>query len=166
MNPFMRVVAALNRSGVRYVIVGGFAAYLHGTRRLTVDLDLVIDLRANEARRAIEALLALDLKPRLPVDPLQFADAEIRTGWIRDKHMTVFTMFDPATPGFVVDLFAESPGDFEALYAAAVNIELDAQPARLCAIDDLIAMKLAAGRPQDLLDVNTLREIKSIKDGS
>lgn len=161
-NPFLRVIDALNRHDVRYVIVGGFAAYLHGTRRLTIDLDLVVDLAPDAARNAIDALLSIGLSSRLPVEPHQFADPAHRAQWVREKHMTLFTMFDPATPGFVVDLFAESPKDFEALFASATTIELEGRSARICAIDDLIAMKLQAGRAQDLLDVESLREIKSL----
>ena len=52
MNPFLRAIEVLNRHAVRYVIVGGLAAYLHGTRRVTVDLDIVVDLRPEEARKA------------------------------------------------------------------------------------------------------------------
>ncbi len=74
--------------------------------------------------------------------------------------MLVFTMFHPATPGFVVDLFIDSPMSFDDLAARAVDIPIDGHNVRICSIDDLIAMKEKAGRPQDLADVQTLKRIK------
>jgi tRNA nucleotidyltransferase/poly(A) polymerase len=44
---------ALNRAHVRYVVVGGVALVLHGYPRLTVDVDLVVDLAPEEADKAI-----------------------------------------------------------------------------------------------------------------
>lgn len=163
MNPFVRVIAALNRSGVRYVIVGGFAAYLHGTKRLTIDLDIVVDLTESEARKAIEALLAEGFASRLPVDARLFADAAERARWVREKGLVVFSLIAPGAGGFVVDLFAESPLDFEALYARSAAVELEGQRAQVCCIADLIDMKLRAGRPQDLADVAALRDIESVR---
>jgi hypothetical protein len=64
MNPFLRAIDALNAVGARYVIVGGLAAYLHGTRRITVDLDLILDLQPEAAAKAVEALLSAGFQSR------------------------------------------------------------------------------------------------------
>jgi hypothetical protein len=56
MIPFERVFRLLNEHDIRYVIVGGIAVILHGSPRLTADLDIIIDLEPMSARRAIEAL--------------------------------------------------------------------------------------------------------------
>ena len=162
MNPFLRVIDALNGHQVRYVVVGGFASYLHGTRRVTVDLDIVVDLQEAEARKAIEALLSIGLKSRVPVDPYSFADPSERQRWSHEKNMIVFSMFDPAVPGFVVDLMIDLPADFVGLSERSKEVELHGRKVRISGIDDLIAMKLRAGRPQDLLDVDTLRCIQSM----
>ena len=58
---------ALNRADVRYVVVGGVAAVLHGHARLTMDVDLVVDLAAPEAGKAIDVLTSLGFVPRVPV---------------------------------------------------------------------------------------------------
>jgi predicted nucleotidyltransferase len=164
MNPFLRVIDAIKAADVRFVIVGGFAAYLHGSRRVTVDLDLVVDLSAVGARRVIEALLSIGMESRLPVDPLSFADPAARRRWADEKQMLVFTMLDPKNPGFVVDLFVESPMDFDEFHQRAKDAVIDGRTVRICAIEDLIAMKEKAGRPQDLADVRTLRRIQSMND--
>lgn len=160
MNSFIRIIDGLNARGVQYVVVGGFAAYIHGSRRVTFDLDLVVDLRPDEARKAIEALLAVGLQSRLPVDPLMFADAKERSRWIAEKNMIVFTLVDPASPGFAVDLFVDSPIDFSTLFSNARTIEIEGRRVCVCSVDDLIEMKTRAGRPQDLLDVEALRRLK------
>jgi len=165
MNPFLRVIDALNAAGASYVIVGGFAAYLHGSRRATVDLDIVVDLQETEARKAVRALLSLGFQSRLPVDPLSFADAAERQRWVSEKNMLVFTMFDPANPGFVVDLFVESPAEFGEFSGRARQVQIDGHNVRICSIEDLIAMKEKSGRSQDITDIAALRRIQSVEGG-
>ena len=55
MIPFERIFRLLNEHDVRYVIIGGIAVILHGSPRLTADLDIAIDLEPVAARRAIKA---------------------------------------------------------------------------------------------------------------
>lgn len=150
---------ALNRAGVRYVVVGGVATVLHGFARLTADVDLAVDLSPTEARKAIAALVGLGLRPRPPVDPMTFADPDIRGSWIRDKGMRVFSLWDPARPMREVDLFVEHPVSFEDLFARAEVMPLATTSARVASIPDLIELKRRAGRPQDLLDIEALEAI-------
>ena len=48
--------------------------------RLTVDVDLIVDLDRDEALRAIDALVGIGLRPRVPVNPRDFADPAWRPG--------------------------------------------------------------------------------------
>jgi hypothetical protein len=89
---FAPLFRALNDAGVRYVVVGGLAVVLHGHARLTADVDLVVDLDEEQAKKAIDALVDMGLQPRVPVDPTEFADRSIREGWIRDRGMQVFCL--------------------------------------------------------------------------
>lgn len=98
------VYTALMAADVPFVVVGGTAVVLQGHPRLTVDLDLVVDLRAAPLRRAIGALLGLGLRARLPVDPYDFADPVIRERWRQERALTVFSFFDPTDPFREVDL--------------------------------------------------------------
>ncbi|MDP3766629.1 MAG: hypothetical protein Q8S13_01310 [Dehalococcoidia bacterium] len=150
---------ALNRAQVRYVVVGGFATVLHGHARLTADIDLVIDLSPEGARRAIETLTGLGFRPRAPVDPLAFADPAIRRQWVIEKGMRVFSMWDPANPMREVDLFAEHPMDFEGLWERSEIIELSQTVVRVASIADLIRLKRLAARSQDLADIEALEII-------
>lgn len=47
---------SFNRAGCRYLVAGGLAVVAHGYARLTQDADLVVDLDARDAERAVEAL--------------------------------------------------------------------------------------------------------------
>ena len=157
---FEPVLAALDGADVRFVVVGGVAVVLHGHPRMTVDLDLVIDLAAEPATRAIGALVELGMEPRLPVDPQAFADPVVRRVWAEERKLTVFTMLDPSDPLLEVDLFAETPIPFEELWEQAVTVQLQDQAVRVASIEHLITMKKAAGRPQDLADIAALEALR------
>jgi hypothetical protein len=162
---FEPVLDALEQRGVRHVVVGGVAVVLHGHARLTGDLDLMIDLAPGPARAAVEALVGLGLRPRLPVDPLEFADPGIRSGWIRERGLRVFSFVDPRNPMRLVDLFAENPLVFDEVWRNAEVVESGATRIRVAAIPDLIALKRLAGRPQDALDIAALEEIARRRGG-
>jgi hypothetical protein len=151
---------ALNGAGIRYVVVGGVATVLHGHARLTADVDLVIDLSPAEARRTVEVLTGLGLRPRAPVDPLEFADAAVRRRWVEDKGMRVFSLYDPSNPMLEVDLFADLPIAFEQLWERAEMVALGRGRVRIASLDDVIRMKRLAGRPQDLADVEALELVR------
>jgi hypothetical protein len=51
MSLYVPVFEALNHMQVRYVVVGGLAAVLHGYARLTADIDLMVDLEPEEAKK-------------------------------------------------------------------------------------------------------------------
>jgi hypothetical protein len=152
------VHAALHAAAVRYVVVGGTAVVLQGHPRMTIDLDLVVDLAAPQARAAIAALQRAGLQPRLPVAAEQFADPDIRRTWVEQRNLLVFSLFDPQNAMREVDLFAVEPLPFEELFAAADVVDIGGTPVRVASREHLIAMKLAAGRARDLADVQALRE--------
>jgi len=160
---FEPLFKALNDAGVRYVVVGGLAVVLHGHARLTVDVDLVVDLGEDQALRAIDALVRLGLRPRVPVNPRDFADRSIREEWIRERGMQVFSMFDPSNPMRVVDLFVDHPVPFEELWSRSQELELRDTIVRVASIPDLIRLKRLAGRPQDLADIEQLEAILKAK---
>jgi hypothetical protein len=154
---------ALNDAGVRYVVVGGLAVVLHGHARLTVDVDLVVDLDEGQALRAIDALVKMGLRPRVPVNPRDFANRSVREAWIRDRGMQVFSMFDPTNPMRVVDLFVSHPVPFEELWTRSVEFDLRDTTVRVASIPDLIRLKRLAGRPQDQADIEQLESILEAK---
>lgn len=160
---YIDLLAHLADDGVRYVVVGGVAIVLQGYARLTADIDLVIDLDPANARRAIESLQALGLRPRAPVDALDFADPAKRAEWVTTKNLDVFTMQDPNNPLLTVDLFANPPFPFDELWSRADTFTLAGRDVHVACIADLMAMKRAAGRPQDTIDLQRLEELQKRK---
>ena len=156
---FEELLADLDSGGVRFVVVGGLAVVIHGVARLTADVDLVIDLDQPNVLRCLDALTARGLRPLLPVNAADFADEEIRRAWVDTRNMQVFTMRDENNPLLIVDLFATEPVPFEELWSEAEKVLLGGRKIRVASLRHLIAMKRAAARPQDLLDVENLEQI-------
>lgn len=162
---FEEVCGALNHARVRYVVVGGVAVVLHGYPRLTADLDLVVDLAPEQAAAAIDALVDLGYRPRLPVDPTDFADPDARRAWVEERNLRVFSLHDPGDPVTDVDLFAEHPIPFGELWADSVVLTVEGTDIRVASIDHLVRLKEEAGRPQDAMDIEALRRIRRERDG-
>jgi predicted nucleotidyltransferase len=150
------ILAALHDADVDYVVVGGVAVVLRGHARMTVDLDLALDLTAQNLATALEVLTAEGLRPRLPVAAEQFADEETRTGWVEQRNLVAFTMHDPDNPLREVDLLATAPIPFADLAADADWITIDSVPVKVASVEHLVAMKRHSGRPIDLADIAAL----------
>lgn len=160
MSLYLPLFKALNDADVKYVVVGGVATVLHGYARLTMDIDLIVDLVPAEAARTVQTLESLGFKPRVPVPAAQFADSAKRQEWIEQKGMTVFSFFNPSNPMLTIDLFVHHPIPFIDLHSRAERMVIDGIPVYICSIDDLIKLKQLAGRPQDLQDIEKLRLIQ------
>lgn len=150
---------ALHAAGVRYVVVGGTAVVLQGHPRMTLDLDLVVDLAEPQARAAMRAITSTGMQPRLPVPADDFADPELRRDWHENRNLLVFSFFDPDSPLRELDVFVTEPVPFDELYDEADVVRLGEVPVRVASVRHLIDMKTQAGRPVDLQDVAVLREI-------
>ncbi len=159
------ILSALQVAQVRYVIAGGFAVNLHGFLRFTKDLDLLVDLEPANAQRAMQVLGDCGLKPRVPVPLTDFADARIRDDWAEHRNMLVFQVWHPDDPFCTVDVFVRNPIDFDDLWKRSVDANLGGVACRIAGIEDLIAMKSLAGRPQDLRDIEELRRIQRLQEG-
>lgn len=57
LNLLKDVFASLQRHKVRYLVIGGIAAVLHGVPRATFDLDILIEAKPENAKNLLEAFL-------------------------------------------------------------------------------------------------------------
>ena len=141
--------ASLSSHKVEYVAIGGFAAIAHGVPRVTVDVDLLV--RATRAN--IENLL------------LAFQDAGLGTASLTtadDVLANEITIFKDRVR---VDVQIRTPGlTFDDAFRRRKTVRLaDGTPVYIVAVEDLIASKRAAGRPQDLEDVRLLEQVDKPK---
>ena len=144
---FSELIAAFDAYGVEYLVVGGYAVGAHGRPRATKDLDLWIGGGANLDRVAA-ALAAFGLPVSL---------VETARGLGEDE--VLFFGRPPAR----VDLLRSISGvTFDAARARAVPMRLGAREGvPVIHIDDLIANKRSAGRPQDLADAAALERLRA-----
>lgn len=146
-------------------MVGGLAVVAHGFVRFTADVDLVLDFDEQNLHRAIAAFTSLDYRPRAPVAFEEFLDPAKRALWVREKGLTVFSLYSPAHQATEVDVFVAAPFDFEETYERAVRTEVAPElAATFVGLDDLILLKRRAGRPQDVLDIERLTALREGRD--
>jgi len=154
---FIGLFAMLAAARIRFVLVGGLALVLHGLDRLTADVDLVIDLSADSAQAAVQALSEAGYRPLAPVDPIALADPEQRREWQTVRNMQVFSFWDSSNTRPTVDIILSPAVPFDDLWTSASVVNLGGHAVRVASIEHLIRMKAAAGRPQDLADIERLR---------
>ena len=155
------ILRTLNEHEALYLVAGGMAVVAHGYGRLTYDLDLVVDLGADNVRKAFRALESLGYRTRVPITAAEFAEPSTREKWAGEKGMVVLNLWSDRYPGTPVDLFVQEPFRFADVYPAAPEERLDDGTVfRYVDLDTLIAMKLRAGRPRDLEDARNLELLR------
>jgi len=159
MDLFLPIFAALEAAGVKYLVVGGLATILHGYVRITGDVDLIVHLEPENCRKAMEVLTQLGFKPRAPVNPLDFANPQIRHDWVESKGLAVLSFFKMDELPIDVDVFVEEPFDFEELWRKRMARAVKGTNINVLDMESLIAMKRSLARPQDLIDVQKLEKL-------
>lgn len=141
------IFAALERHGVDYVAVGGFAMIAHGVIRATLDVDLIPDPDSENLERLALALQELDGSP--DGEPATEIDAQLLS---RDANMRFQT-----AAGQVDILHARQYAErYASLRSRAVQGLAEGTTVTVVARQDLIALKAATGRDRDLADIGDL----------
>ena len=156
----LEILTELHDHGVDFVIAGGVAGVLHGSSRVTFDLDIVPSLAPDSWRAAVDLLWALGARPRIPEPLERIRDVEHVRRWRVEKNMLALNLRTPDGTAEVDLLVAESDG-FEPLRQRAVEVTIDERTFSVASIDDLIEMKQRSARPQDRLDITDLRNIQT-----
>jgi hypothetical protein len=134
------VVAVLNAHRIDYAVIGALAVAVHGVIRASVDADAVVAAAPPQLR---------DLQQQLMVRGLI---VQLRTGGVDDPIGAMMIVADHF--GNRVDLLSGILGLDAAMYQRTITLQPRgiALPLRIVGREDLIAMKLAAGGPKDLMD--------------
>ena len=158
---FKELLALLNEHKVKYLVIGGYAVSVHAQPRVTKDLDIFILPAPDNAKAIFKALAEFgaplstrtsrDADPTTPRRALTAKDFEDKDKW-----------FTFGVPPVAVDIVPEIPGvTFNAAWKNRTTRIIDPDTgltAHFISRDDLIAAKLASGRPSDLGDVDALRK--------
>jgi len=148
------MLRALTEGGVDFVVIGGIAVMLAGYGRATRDLDIMFAGDGANLTVLGKVLTGLEARLRGVGDEVPFV-ADERT-LVGIQLLTLETSL-----GWL-DIHKQVPGveSFARLRDRAVRITLGDFAVRVASVDDLLAMKAAAGRPQDRLDIAALEAIK------
>jgi hypothetical protein len=145
---------ALSRHDVNYVTVGGIAIQAHGGQRLTQDLDVAIASSSENLARLASALLDLDARILGPDGQRSRSAPTVRLLASSDQWHLI-TVYGPLD---VLTLPAHL-GPFTDVRARAHEVPLGDLSIPIAHREDLLRMKRAAGRPQDLADVRLLESL-------
>jgi hypothetical protein len=141
---FRDFIAALNKYEVEYLLVGGYAVILHGYRRSTGDMDIWVNVTADNHRKLIKAYLDFGL-PSADISEVNF---------LRNDDMDVFTY---GTPPVCIEILKRVKGcDFDEAYKISKLFDENGLLIRFVHINTLIEAKKASGRYKDLDDIEKL----------
>jgi hypothetical protein len=146
---------ALNKAGVEYVVVGGLAATVHGSPRLTQDLDIVYSRTPENLERLVRAVAPFRpyLRGAPPGLPFIFDARTLKSG----------LNFTLVTDLGWMDLLGEvtGGGGYDRLLPHSRDTTLFGAQIKVLGLDKLIEVKRAAGRPKDF---ETIAELEAIRE--
>ena len=155
MTDFRALIEALCKSEVRFVLVGGVAATLHGSARLTQDVDVVYARDADNLARIVRALGPLQPYLRGAPSGLPFR--------LDQEALAAGLNFTLTTSAGDIDLLGEiaGVGGYDALTGRTIVVEIFGWRCLCLDLPTLIRAKSAAGRPKDL---ETLAELRALQE--
>ena len=139
---YIDMLKCLNKAGVDYILVGGWAVNMYGYIRATVDLDIWILADSDNARKVYSAIAEFGA-PVSEMKPEEFAEYGM--------------IFQIGVAPCRVDIISKISGvSYADAVTRAVPKTIDGIPVRIISLEDLIANKKASGRAKDLVDVEVL----------
>jgi hypothetical protein len=154
----LRILKTLNGRSVKYVVIGGIAGRLWGSTTVTNDLDICY-ARDPANLKALAAALA-ELKVRL-----RGADRDLP--FVADaRSLKMGDQFTFSTIAGNFDIFGTPAGSngYDGLARTAEAMDVGGLKILVTAIEDLIAMKRAAGRPKDLIEIEVLSAVREERE--
>ena len=145
LNRLQGVFRSFQERDVKYLVIGGIASILHGVPRATFDLDILVEATADNAKHLLEALL----------------DAGLGTASLTTVEAVLANEITVFKDRVRIDVQTSTPGiTFAEAWERRETMVADDQRVYYLSLHDLIASKEAAGRPQDLEDLEVLRRIQ------
>ncbi len=158
--PFEQVMELLVSHGVDSIVIGGQAEYLHGSPRVTFDIDLCYRRSARNLDRLAAALRELNPTLRGAPADLPFV--------IDAQSLALGSNFTFETELIPLDLLGEVEpiGSYDEMIKSAETYRVGELALRVISLDDLIRIKRYLGRPKDRESLMHLLAIKQIRQES
>ena len=156
---FFRVFSVLIRNEVRFVLIGGLAARLHGSPTVTLDVDICPARDEENLKSLVEALQSIDAKLRGVEEEVPFL--------LDTKSLSRGANFTFTTTIGALDVMGEPAGTqgYEDLAPNAVEMNIDGMTVLVASLDDLMRMKEAAARPKDRIELEILGALRDEVEG-
>jgi hypothetical protein len=151
------VLQALTSSGARFAVAGGFACLAHGVVRVTLDLDLVVEMSDQNLLRLWDTLQGLGFVTQQPLRKQQGVSAQRLAALALEKNMQALSWVHSTHPFVIVDLLVGA--GFSNSLAACQEVDLFGIKVPVLRREELIRLKRAAGREKDLVDVRELERL-------
>ena len=134
------LIESLNRQQVDYLLIGGYALFVHGYHRATTDIDLLVPATLESGARVKAALMMLPDQAAKDLEPEWFAEGEnIRVA-----------------DAFLVDIMLNACGEtYNTLKQYAVTVDLEGVPVRTVNLEGLLRTKQTV-RDKDVADRHIL----------
>lgn len=163
MNPYRALFQALNVAKIRYLVVGGVAVNLHGHRRFTADVDILLALDSQNLQTMTEIMHEMGYTQRLPVALQELGDEKKVKKFLEEKGMMAYTFLSGGRERIDVDVLAPDSISFDSYDKNKVFLNVDDDiNVPVISVNDLIAMKKNANRQKDVEDVAALLELKGL----
>jgi predicted nucleotidyltransferase len=152
------ILEALDRGGVEFLVIGGVAVGLHGYVRATKDVDVVPASQPENLARLARVLGELDAQiegaeefkgEELP-DPLDPQALSLGGNWVLRTRLGRFDIMQ----------WIGEDALWEKLSPTAIEVELGTLVVKFVSYESLVTLKEDAGRPQDLIDLQRMREAR------
>jgi hypothetical protein len=146
------LVDSFEAAKLKYALVGGYALALHGIVRATMDVDFVLTLKQSEFENAEAALAKVGLQSRLPIRAQDII--KMRKEYIENRNLIAWSFVDYKNPSRMVDILITK--DIKEFKIEKVSV--GGRKISVVSLRDLLKMKIEAGRPQDLIDIQNIKE--------
>lgn len=150
----IRILCSLHDGGVRFIVVGGFAANLQGSPSFTSDLDICYARDVANLEALATVLRSLEAR-------LRGVDREVPFR-LDARSLKAGDSFRFATDAGSFDILGtpSGTGGFDDLVRTGDRMEVNGRIILVASVDDLIRMKRAAGRPKDLIEIEVLGALR------
>ena len=159
---YLDLFSKLQQFEVQYLLIGGLAVSLHGVERATMDIDITVAMQPKNLNKLIACAESLELKPVLPIPLSSLKNIEQLKQWHQEKNLLAFALQTEEIAGVTLDILLFPPIEFSKMQQNVTQFDIGNIKVNVASIDDLIALKRAAGRAIDLSDIEHLNKLKHL----